>query len=180
MTDQMPDRLLHHGILYSLVAVENQWLFYPYANDLALKDIGEYGYRGYFYNYVIRGGKLFMAEMRVFPGGPRHPERHAVAHPSLALVSDLSMPIPYSGRILLADQLLADYAWGAGMEPPFAYGDVLEIVFDGGRVVRETDYSARLEQVRIALNRGYDKATEFGWMAKSFNSKYFKTQGLMR
>lgn len=180
MTDQMPDRLLYHGILYSLVAVENEWWFYPYANDLALKDLSDWGYRGYFYNYVVRNSRLFLAEMRVFPGGPRNPERHVNAHPSLQLVSDLSMAIPYTGRILLADQLLAEYEWGSGMEPPFAYGDVLELVFEDGRVVRETDYSARMEQVRIALNQNFQKRTEFGWMGKSFNSKYFKTQGLSR
>lgn len=180
MTDQMPDRVLYHGILYSLVAVENEWLFYPHANDLALKDLSEWGYRGYFYNYVIRSGRLFLAEMRVFPGGPRHPERHVTAHPSLQLVSDLSMAIPYSGRILLADQLLPDYERVPGMEPPFAYGDVYEIVFEDGRVVRETDYSARLEQVRIALHQGFQHRHDFGWMGKSFNSKYFKTQSLSR
>ncbi len=180
MTDQMPDRVLYHGLLYSLVAVENEWMFYPYANDLALKDISDWGYRGYFYNYVIRSSKLFLAEMRVFPGGPKHPERHATAHPSLQLVSDLSMPIPYTGRILLADNVLPNYYQGLGMEPPFAYTDVLECVFEDGRLVREVDYSARLEQVRLTLTKDFRKRTEFGWMAKSFNSKYFKTQGLGR
>jgi hypothetical protein len=67
------------------------------------------------------------------------------------LCSGLREPVRFSGGLLLGDDFLRDLYVHMGFHPAWKFREVHELVFEKGRVVRESDRSAEMAEFREAL-----------------------------
>lgn len=136
----------------------------------------EYGYfpvtastacwRGYLAEYEIRDGYLILRRLFINNQLSDNDEAQAEKPPLLFgveaeesdksfigswIFKDVDMPLPYSGRLVLAKKLLHGLYEHMGFHPPWKYEQVYEIIIESGKMISECDQSARMASVRSQM-----------------------------
>jgi hypothetical protein len=194
MTGQIPDTINLGGTTYSITAVDGEGLFKPDEHGLQPRVLSTACWRGFVCSYAVQDDRLLLdtLEIGLEPDHPRvslHGKTPRMAgrrqhHPGAAIYRRLAMPISFTGRLLLADEL--DLYTHMGFQPAWHYEKVVELVVADGRVVRQADRSAQAATLRRRLR---DDMTELdhprrlldpqpsegeleGWVADTFSLGY--------
>ena len=200
MTAQIADRVRHRGVEYKLAGVSGAGLFNPAEQGLTPVAMSTICWRGYYCIYEVEEGHLRLAalhirlekqsEQRALDGEPllgvvpepqyltagsgesarRILESLRVAPPSFVL--------PYTGGLLLGDELIWDLYVHMGFHPAWKYRRVLELIFERGALVRETDHSAAAEAFRSTLEQRDPRSESTSredlaaWIERTFSLDY--------
>ena len=200
MTAQIADQVRHRGVEYKLAGVSGAGLFNPADHGLEPVAMSTACWRGYYCVYEVEDGHLRLAalhirldtqaEQRALDGEPllgvvpepqylaggsgdsayRYLESLRVAPPSFA--------VPYTGGLLLGDEFIRDLYVHMGFHPAWKYRRVLELIFDRGALVRETDHSAAAEAFRRTLEQRDPRSEPTSrediaaWIERTFSLDY--------
>jgi len=87
--------------------------------------------------------------------------------------SFVNLPIPYSGKIVITQDLVEERYFHMGFQPPSSYEKVLELSFLEGQCVEVKDVSKKAGQKRSeAGGKSWEAAYDEDWIEKSFDLGY--------
>ena len=87
--------------------------------------------------------------------------------------SFINLPISYSGKIVITQDLVNDRYFNMGFQPPSSYEKVLELSFLEGKCVDVKDVSKQALQKRMeATNESQIDFDPEKWVNKSFDLDY--------
>ena len=159
MTRQFPDVVRYNGRDYDITAVDGVGLFDPLVHGLAPRMLGTACWRGFVCTYAVEGDQLHLADLAIGLDGTVAPDLFGVAgragteddhHSSATHYLGMAAPIEFTGRTLIgADE--EDFYLHMGFWPAHLFRTVLELVFEGGRLLSVHDRSAAMAEVRQRL-----------------------------
>ena len=177
MMAQIGDTGRYRGKQYTLVAASAPGLFEPGQYDMAAHPVVKECHRGHWCEYAVEEDALVLKDLYLFNERGEYPplngrdilppeQREGAYLPvskrlrrspldnarmSHHHYKDVDLPIPYTGRLLLGEGLLGEFRVSAGFQPGWAYRELIELVFRGGRLVECRDLSAAARAKRQAL-----------------------------
>ncbi|MDQ8205713.1 hypothetical protein [Pelagicoccus sp. SDUM812003] len=165
MTAQISDFVEWEGEEYSINAIENEWPFDPTKEGFKPKCVHTACWRGFHCRYEVAKEELRLKDFYVSVEGILAKEWRGVApkkgeffkHDRQWLYSDLSLPISYSGGIVLCREFLHDFYVHMGFHRPHCYKHVYELTFEEGILLSATDESPRMEAARSELKKNKKK-----------------------
>jgi hypothetical protein len=184
MTLQMPDLVKYKDEEYVLVGIKGGGLFSPKDFGMTPVSVMTSCYRGHWAEYACVDGALVLTEMTVSSEGNRYEEVGGVQPlvekiPPMARYEGLRVPSPFTGRLLIAKNLIQDQYVHMGFQKPVAYKTVIELVVEDGRVTAELDrsdtYAAARRQMGEKKDAPADPADENEvkrWIAERFSLDY--------
>lgn len=182
MTAQAPDIVRHQGIEYAVTAVDGTGLFEPSALGWQPLPTSTGCWRGFLCEYAIRDDMLVLDTLELGPdeAGTVPPPLHGVQpqpQDSTAWSYECrDLPVPFTGRLLLGDEFVPAGYLNMGFLPAWCYADVLEVVFDAGRLVASHDRSAELADVRSRLDgdgtRPAPDEDRRAWIKRTFSLSF--------
>ena len=158
MTAQVTDSLFLAGRDYSIVAIENEWLFNP--PEHGFKPVAPHTacWRGFYCHYSIIASKLVLDSLSISVGNATPPAWRAIEPTSdnsdddqMWLYRDVSLHVPYSGGVVVGREFLEAFYVHRGFQPPYAYEDVQELIFSRGHLTEQVDRSSPMAEIRDAI-----------------------------
>jgi len=186
VTAQIPDRVVYRSRVHSLVGARGGRLF-SLAADAGVTEpvpLSTACWRGYQAAYVVHDGRLILAHVDL--GLPTDPETGEALAPLIhgtpcRMTAEgeptghyrrIDQPVDFTGNLLIASGFIRELHVHMGFQPPFAYREVFELSFAGGRLVTTRDVSDIIAEVRRALD-GPDRPRPdedlAGWIARRFD-----------
>jgi len=116
-------------------------------------------WRGFYSTYEIRDDQIFLVEMTI---RERKGNYKAINNkiPEVsdhqALYEDIYLPVPFTGKLLLAKDFIQELYVHMGFQEPTSFKTVLELTFKDGRLIDVTDRSKEMEQEREAQRQKYE------------------------
>ena len=187
MTAQIGDVYKYKGTRYTLVASSANMPFSPEYYGLEPEGICTACWNGYWCEYKI-DGELYLKnlyvncrddyypplngiqvspmeyeEVEAFSMGKGKHKTTIPKHMGHHVYQDLGLFVPYSGNILIGDGFLFEYYIHMGLQRPFAYSTLLELVFLNGTLIEEynrSDIAQKLRELYDSRRTGADKDTE--------------------
>jgi hypothetical protein len=184
MTAQMPDVVRHNDEEYVLVGVKGRGLFSPKDFGMTPVSVLTSCYRGYWTEYTCDGGGLWLTEMTVSAQGNRYGEIGGVEPmvervPPTARYEGIRVQSRFTGRLLIAKDLLQDQYVHMGFQKPAAYRTVIELVVEDGGIVEEIDRSEHYALIRKRSGGEKDAPADPAdesevkrWIAERFSLEY--------
>lgn len=158
MTAQVADSLLFAGREYSIVAVENDWIFNPREQGFQPVAPHTACWRGFHCHYSVIAGELVLDSLSISVGDATPPTWRAIEPTTddsdddrMWLYRDVSLPVLYSGGVVVGRNFLEAFYVHMGFQPPYAYEDVKELMFSGGRLVEQVDRSSPMAEIRDTI-----------------------------
>lgn len=155
MTAQVSDSLFVAGREYSIVAVENEWPFDPRENGFAPVALHTACWRGFYCRYAVVAGELVLDSLSIGLGGAAPPAWRGIEATTedsdgdpVWLYREVSLHVPYAGGVIVGREFLQAFYRHRGFQPAYAYEDVQELMFDGGRLVGQVDRSPAMGEIR--------------------------------
>lgn len=168
MAGQIEDVVVVEGRMYALVGVNGLGLFEPDQHGLQVRMTTTACRRGYVCEYAVDDDGLFLTGLRL--GMARPPARLFGADlrviGSAATYSTLRVPLCFAGGLLLGARPTHDLYGHMGQHPVWNYTEVLELLFDDGRLVAVCDRSELMKQRRAAARDGDT------WIETAFDRRY--------
>jgi len=184
MTAQMPDVVRYQDEEYVLVGVRGRGLFSPKDFGMTPVSVLTSCYRGYWTEYTCDGGALWLTEMTVSAQGNRYSEIGGVEPmvervPPTARYEGIRVASRFTGRLLVAKNLLQDQYVHMGFQKPAAYKTVIELVVEDGKIVEEIDRSGYYAEIRKSMGGERDAPADPAdenevkrWIAERFSLEY--------
>lgn len=159
MTAQVADSLFLAGQDYSIVAVENDWLFNPEEHGFTPVAPHTACWRGFYCHYSVIAGELVLDSLSIGVGDGVPPPTWRAIEPipdgsdddRMWRYRDVSLNVPYSGGVVVGREFLEAFYVHRGFQPPYAYEDVQELIFARGHLVEQMDRSSRMAEVRDTI-----------------------------
>jgi hypothetical protein len=164
MTAQFPDTFVLDGRTFALVGVKGSGLFDPAGHGMHPVGTCTACWRGYVCRYGLRDGRLVLdqlqAELGHFEDNTFRPEPGSILNGVAPIVAsdphvlfnniypDLALAIPFTGRLLIADDFIQSLYVHMGFHPAWKYRTVLELAFEAGQELDVHDMSAQMEALR--------------------------------
>jgi len=151
MTAQMSDIVVTRDGRYALVGVSGSGLFDPSEHGLRLGMISTACWRGYLCEYTVEDDQLFLTALELSATEP--PDELFGAHVRLGETAEywpIRVRQPFTGGLLLGAGFIEALYVHMGHQPAWKYETVLELTFDGGRLVVVRDRSELMAQRRAA------------------------------
>ncbi|HEX5142496.1 MAG TPA: hypothetical protein VFW21_01360 [Mycobacterium sp.] len=151
MTTQEPDYIRLNGRSYVIAAVDGHGLVEPAALDIELVAINTGCWRGYLCEYSIVNDGLILEHLEV-GSNTQPPPINGVAPiqgDEAWQYANLHRQVAFTGRLLAAtgEEVVGDLNM-MGYPPAWHYPEVLELVFEAGRLTSIQDRSLEAELVR--------------------------------
>ena len=197
MTAQINDRVFHRKIRYSLAGVSGNGLFDPASYGVKPQMLSTACYKGFHVDYEVTDSMLQMTSLTIgltpeqrlqaergeLPFAPGAvPAIDRIGQPTL---EGLSLPISFSGGLLLADGLLRglyvhldSHTTWKFTDIVWKYADVRELIPEQGRITEDHDRSQQMADIRGRLKRepwqpiSCRSAEVPGWIERSFSLDY--------
>jgi hypothetical protein len=170
MTAQIMDSFDYKGASYDLVGCDGTGLVHPEMFGMRPSMIHTGCYRGYFARYAFEEDNLFLKEMTVGPVFTliffqRRWKTIQGALPTLgqggaegaAVYSGLSLPVPFTGRLLLARDFAREHYVHMGFQKPSAYETLVLLKLQGGKVTEARDLSEDNARRRGQFKERYER-----------------------
>lgn len=185
MTAQFSDLLVLGRRTLSIAGVKGEGLFDP--RSLGLHPIAPCTacWRGYLCRYAVKDDQLFLAELCLSIAEEHAPTINGV-EPSRPpegifdhVYKTLDLPVAFSGGLLAGEGFVRELYVHMGYHPAWKYRTVLELVFEGGRLVEQRDVSRRMQEIRgkmarrplrLGTTRGEEEVR--AWIASTFRLSY--------
>lgn len=160
MTAQISDTILHHDINFAIAGTSSTPLFDLTILPFKPVSLSSACWRGYVANYSFLEQRLYLNSLTV--GLPPDWVIRARAGKSIELFGVLpksdgdfsvlyegfSLPMLWTGGLLLADGFIRELYTHMGFHPAWKYEHVREVIFDAGHMVEDHDRSAAISALR--------------------------------
>lgn len=163
MTAQFNDIFIYKGIEYALAGISVGSLFEPAMFGLNPVVASTACWRGYVATFVISDSNIVVDSLSVnlnendvedeFANGPSI-NGVLPAAPTDALklfnniYTNLNYRLDYTGGLLLGKEFIRELYIHMGFHPAWKYKKVIELIFEGGRLVEEFDRSEKMAHFR--------------------------------
>lgn len=189
MTAQIHDSVVWRNQEHSLVGVEGAGLFDPAEHDLDVHPTTTANWRGWVARYVIQDDRLRLADLHdvglALLGDEKLPKVNGVApvregrgpwsYPAL------NLPVPFSGRLLIARGFIQSLYRHMGFHPAWKYEESWELELDDGRLTEARDVSSSMEQLRSKIEADPmldpDSEARPGWIERTFTLAFRRSKG---
>jgi hypothetical protein len=157
MTAQIHDHLHFRQSDFQIIGVRGFGLWTPHNFDMSPAMMHTGCYRGFHSRYEIMDNDLILTAItirtsdnkyRPIDGIRPQSEQFGAAH-----YSDLYLPTPFSGMLLVGKDFINTMYVHMGYQKPASFQTVLELVFAGGVLHATTDYSERYALIREAARQ---------------------------
>ena len=155
MTAQISDGFSWDGKEYELIGISGTDLFIPEDHGFEPEMMHTACYRGYYVEYLIDAGKLILRKMTIrnkenliVKLGGIEPELGAGLDSGNLCYSDLSILIPFTGKLRLARNFIKKHYIHMGFQKPSAYKTVFDLTFEHGVLVETLNRSKEAERIR--------------------------------
>jgi hypothetical protein len=164
MTAQASDTMQWSGARWSLVG--GGPLFDPAAHGLEPFMLHTGNWRGYQCRYAVHDGQLVLDHLEIGLNGSQLAEARAGRGPVVAgalpvgradrpngiafTYPDLGLPIPYTGKLLIADGFVQDLYVHMGYQSAWKFERVTELHFADGALQRADDVSELYARIRAS------------------------------
>jgi hypothetical protein len=192
MTAQINDSVFHRKRRYSVAGVSGKGLFDPASYGIQAKSFSTACWRGFHVDYEVIDSRLTLTAVSI-----ELPVEHRAAAargeltfaPGLRPAKDkfgvprfegLSLPIPYTGGLLLGDSFIRKLYVHMGFHPAWKYQNVRELIFEQGTLLEDHDRSAKMATLRERLaseplRPGIDDWQEIqAWVERCFSRDYYR------
>jgi hypothetical protein len=190
MTAQINDLVFHRKVRYSVAGVSGSGLFDPASYGIEPQTLSTACWRGFHVDYEVRDSMLLMTSLTIgltpkdrlvasrgeLPFAPGFvPANDRFGQPT---IEGLSLAIPYTGGLLLADGFLRDLYVHMGFHPAWKYTDVRELIFEQGQVTEDHDRSQQMAELRERLMSQplqpgiSDRGEVSSWIERCFSLDY--------
>ena len=191
MTAQFPDVMIYKEQNYSIAGISTgEELFNPLKHGVQSTGTCSACWRGYIATFsvcdshlkVIKA-KVYLDEAMVQAGtAPKLFGKSAVLPEDnglgMSCYSNLDLPIPYTGGILVGTNFIRSMYVHMGFHPAYKYKTVHELIFDTGKLIKASDKSAAMEKIRDDLSGRPLEPTSTSrdeikkWIEQCFSQKY--------
>ena len=192
MTAQISDDVFYQDEMHTLAAMRGSGLFDPRDHGIDSPiAVNTACWRGFACTYGVVDGLLQLRELMIGLAA----EQSAAVQKGEALAflggcsagedqgwkifKQLTLPIPFTGGLLLAQDFISGMYVHMGFHPAYKYKTVYELVFESGRLISETDCSKKMAGFRKELEargeKGRDELRESdlrGWIERCFDRSY--------
>ncbi|HSX52739.1 MAG TPA: hypothetical protein VLF09_17375 [Cellvibrio sp.] len=173
MTAQVADRFIYLGSPFHLAAYSNGELFYPDQHGYRPFPASTACWRGYCCEYAVKNGRLVLHQLCINHDGGEAEQTAQTSPPALNskpaalstethigkwLFDDVSLPLDYSGGVVIGRDFIYSLYAHMGFHPAWKYETVYELIFESGNLVHTSDLSHRMAEARekIAKNPAED------------------------
>lgn len=159
MTAQISDQYTYDGREYNLVACTSPIGFDPREYGFSPTAPHTACWRGYWCEYGVQNGILALRTLHIYCDNGVYPALFGVeaadASQSHALEKeylDIGHVMDFSGSIVLGRDFIRRYYIHMGFQQPWAYRTVIELAFEKGALLKETDHSPYVEGLRKKID----------------------------
>ena len=193
VTAQQPDVVLVDRVHFEIVGVEGGPLFDPSTEGIEPSMITTACWRGYICTYTTAGGRLRLRNLELgvksILNGEQLTEDSVVLGVKVGMplwsyvLRRLSLPVPFSGGLLLGKGFIRSLYEHMGFHPAWKYERVLELLLTDGVVTDCLDRSSAVAEVRSKIEAGTmsDPDESNGdllkWIDRSFTLDYIRSFG---
>lgn len=166
MTAQIPDAVRIEGERFDLCEVRGDGLFEPADHGITTEAQDTACWRGFVCGYSVTDDQLVLddLELRSEPSSWTN-TRTRIARIFADKVSfddelhhvganGLAHPIPFTGTLFIGTDFVDDLYVHSGFQEAHHYRKVLELTFEGGRLLAETDRSEEMAAMRRREDSG--------------------------
>ena len=160
MTAQIMDRFVFRGEEYRLVGGEGGPLVSPQDFGMEPGFIHTACWRGFYSTYEIKDDQIFIVEMTMRESKGNYKainNKMPEVTGNQALYEEIYLPVPFTGRLLLAKDFIQELYVHMGFQEPTSFKTVLELTFKDGCLIDFQDKSKEMEQERATLKKGYKR-----------------------
>ena len=165
MTAQVSDSVIYQCQDFSITGINGSGLFDPIDYGIIPKMISTACRRGYYCTYEVTNGNLYLRCLNIGltkeeslsakqGKGPKlfdkAPEYSDTEH--CFVYDELHEQIPFTGGILLGRDFIKEMYVHMGFHPAYKFKIVYEMIFDNGKVISESDRSAKMSQYREKIS----------------------------
>lgn len=186
MTAQVPEHVRINDTIYDLCGVRGEGLFDPAHHGIEPAAPHSACWRGYVCGYAILDGRLVLDDLELWSDPDRwRRNRQTLDHlfgECLALDDErpgvdargLAFPVPFTGGLLLGADFIEELYVHMGFHPACKYRHVLELTFENGRLLSQSDRSIEMEEIRLREGRGDGKRSKdvVAWINDCFRIDY--------
>ena len=159
MTAQIGDIYKYNNKECRLVARDSSNLFNPKAFGMEPHAMSTACWRGYFCEYAIIDDELFLEKLCLFNADGKYPLLNGIkaVKPKFKYAGyyeyrNINMPISYTGKMLVGNEFIREYYIHMGLQKPWAYQELLELVFEDGILLECNDYSYIAKKIRQLID----------------------------
>jgi len=156
VTAQIGDTVAFRGEPWDLSEMAGSGLFDPAAWGLPVVPMTTSCWRGYVCRYEVKDGALHLAGLTLALG------RAGQSLGTFSTVEQMCIPVPFTGKLILARQPIIRLLGNMGFPPAWKYRCVWEVRFRRGRLAGARDLSAKMAAARKGQMRGPHKPVSAG------------------
>jgi hypothetical protein len=172
MTAQVPDVIRVDNTTFHLCGVRGEGLFDPAHYGIEPAAPHSACWRGFVCGYAILDGRLVLDDLELWSEPARwRRNRRALDRlfgECLALDDEqprfdahgLAFPMLFTGGLLLGEDFIEELYVHMGFHPAYKYRNVLELTFESGRLLSQSDRSPEMQEIRLREGRGDGKRSQ--------------------
>jgi hypothetical protein len=181
----------YRRIEHSIAGVNGSGLFDPESHGLHPVPMSTANWRGYVCSYSVRERALHLRRLQLGLD-PRAEEGRSTPPPVLGVEPDTDpqgyaaeyrftrAPISFTGGLLLGAGFIQGLYVHMGFHPVWKFRQVIELIFDGGRLSDSHDHSGKVADIReeiLSGRRPDPDATDDlpEWISRTFELDYSRT-----
>ena len=200
MTAQIPDTIRIAERVFCIARTQGEGLFHPQSIGITPVSFSTACWRGFECDYGIEddrlvlrrlvvpisAGQVKLGRVEIFgklpkPVRPKHlPSHEKLFGIGMAMheISDISVPIQFTGRLLVGQDLDTSLYVHIGLQSAYKYRQVRELIFDSGTLTAILDRSAEAEIIRATLISTSGEAEDHIDRSLKFTTKDLEFTGL--
>lgn len=158
MTMQIKDSFLCSDSVYTILSCSTPLQFHPQNYDLMPTGICTACHKGYWCNYSLSGDQLVLQNLFIHSENDFYPplwgctaifeNNDPHTHLGHRVYKDLHHPIKYTGKILIGSKSTPTYYIDGICGIPWGYKDLMELVFEEGKLITKSDHSDTAKDIR--------------------------------
>ncbi|MCJ7754489.1 MAG: hypothetical protein MUP13_07980 [Thermoanaerobaculales bacterium] len=186
MTAQVPDTVRINGTNYDLCGVRGEGLFDPKFHGIETSAPNSACWRGCICGYAISNDHLVLDTLQLWSEPDRWRSNRQILDrffgDYLALDDEqpwinakgLALLVPFTGGLLLGADFIEELYVQMGFHPAYKYQHVLELTFETGQLLSQSDRSIEMEEIRLREGRGDGKRSKdvVAWINDCFRTDY--------
>ncbi len=172
MTSQISDTFLYKGENYCLIGITGGNLASPEQFGMVPTMINTSCYRGFYATYELTKKILYLRKLTLRDENENYPFIRGVQPDKQGyqtVYHSLSEVIPFTGKLRLAKDFIAELLVNMGYQKPTAFKTVLDITLKDGHIIETIDRSEDMEKKRGAFKKHYESGDIFQTTAEAFN-----------
>ena len=172
MTAQIHDTFIFKREKYSLIGKKGDDLVSPEQFGMRPEMLSTCCYRGFYTTYELTKTGLYLRELTLrekdrnyLPINGVLPEKKE----HTASYHNLSVQVPFSGKIRLAKDFIQELYIHMGYQKPTAFKTIYDVTLENGRVIELKDRSKEMEEKRGAFKRHYESGNIIQTIKEAFS-----------